>query len=559
MIEAASGEPRAAGGAQVAREEAGGAPAGARAFLAQRGVWIAWILLFAVTLFAYRRIASLGFTDEDGLVDFTAARVDGLGDLLHQLNSRLTGGLAAAGANFYRPVVMLHYSLQRAVLGFSAPGFQLWDLGLHLGVVGMVGWLVTSLGGSKVEAWTAAAIVALHPLGIEIVPAVARSIDTLLALFVLGALIAVVKKRPVAAGVLGLLALGSKELAITVLPLLVVLWWVLHRRDRIGWLVILLGVGTPAFLIQRARVLSGWGGYTPTLFHFEETAMLFRSVSWEVLFPGWSPQIERAITSYRWQVLSGAALLGALPLAALLSWRRGDRRPALGVALFLLPILLLNATGLLSRRLYYVPMIGTALALAAWLRDPRLRFPAAAVVISLLPASPLFHVDDSWRQNDQVTQSITSAVEAELAALPAGTTVWLVDLCERINSDPVRARTFVKGGSSCNNCVTRRSVQAWGTERFGTRVRFRLLTSVTPTGALPAPDVTAGADGVVLRRASMGRMARESASTEWEVINKGGRLQSLRPRPGLAEGRLLIAGGDRGVLLPLGAISFEGG
>jgi hypothetical protein len=175
----------------------------------------------------------------------------------------------------------------------------------------------------------------------------------------------------------------------------------------------------------------------------------------------------------------------------------------------------------------------------------------------MLPASPLFHRDTSWAENDRVTRSITTAVEAELGALPEGTTVWLVDLCERVDSDPVRARTFVANGMSGNNCATRRSVQAWAFDRFGTRVRVRTLTSVVPKGPLPAPDVAPGDGGVVLRRPPMQRIFHEGAP--WDVTRSGDRVVSVRPRAEAGPGRILIAGGDKGVLLPLGPIAFEDG
>jgi hypothetical protein len=289
----------------------------------------------------------------------------------------------------------------------------------------------------------------------------------------------------------------------------------------------------------------------------DDAARLWSCVSWEILFPGWSQELGRTLPTYRLQMMTGAPLLAALPAAAWWSWRRGDRRPAVGVALLLLPMVLLAITSLLVRRLYYVPMIGTAVALAAWLRDPILRWPSALVVLSLLPASPLLHPDRSWADNDRVTRSITSAVEPELAALPDGSTVWLVDLCERMDSDPLRFRTFIQGGASGNNCATRRSIQAWAVERFGYRVRVRTLTSVVPRGPLPAPDLVAGADGVVIRRPPMQRAAHEAP--EWSAVTSGGRLVSLRPRADVGPGRILVAGGEKGVLLDIGPISFEDG
>ena len=61
----------------------------------------------------YRWQLDLGLTDTDAWADWAAARTDSLADLAGQVVKPLTGGVGGGNANFYRPVVMLHYALQQ--------------------------------------------------------------------------------------------------------------------------------------------------------------------------------------------------------------------------------------------------------------------------------------------------------------------------------------------------------------------------------------------------------------------------------------------------------------
>ena len=97
---------------------------------------LAFLLLIAAASFGW--ILQLGFTDTDALADVAAARVDGFGGIWGELTSPLTDGLAGKNANFWRPTTMLQFAFLRGLFGWSAWGWQAWDLGLHLGCVVMV-------------------------------------------------------------------------------------------------------------------------------------------------------------------------------------------------------------------------------------------------------------------------------------------------------------------------------------------------------------------------------------------------------------------------------------
>ena len=215
----------------------------------------AWALLLVVTVVAWRENLVLGFTDVDALADAAWAGRP----WSEQLFVPLTGGVGGANANFWRPVVMLHYKLLRTLFDMNPVGWQAWDLGLHVACVSLVGALVRGWRGLL-----AAGIFALHPLQVEVVPAVARNIDTLLGLFSLLALLAARRGHLVATLLACGLALGSKETAVVVLPV-VWLWWRGHRADRAWPLAGGLSVLLVGYVVLRGQVLAGVGGYGSSL------------------------------------------------------------------------------------------------------------------------------------------------------------------------------------------------------------------------------------------------------------------------------------------------------
>lgn len=220
-------------------------------------------LALLVVALAWRHQLGFWFTDTDTLADVAVARVAGPADLWRQLGLPLTGGYGGLNANFYRPLTMLHFALQRALFGWEAMGWQAWDLGLHLGVLGVFAALLRRLGAGRAEAALFVLLGGLHPVAGEVVPAVARNIDLLMSLLVGLSLLAVVRGRPLLASAAAIAALLSKEPALMAFPAVVGLWWLRHGRAGLGRLVGPWLVAVPAFLLVRAEVLSGLGGYRP--------------------------------------------------------------------------------------------------------------------------------------------------------------------------------------------------------------------------------------------------------------------------------------------------------
>ena len=230
--------------------------------LAQRApILLAWGLLLAAIIWAYRFTPALGINSVDGWADVAGARPDGLSGLWEAVASPLTLGVAGKNANFYRPVAMLWFSAQRVLFDTWGAGWQASNLGLHVGCVGLTAVLSKRLGGSPWEALLAAALLGLHPLGLDVVPAIDRSPDLLGTALILGALVLGVRGRAIPAALLAVLALGTKETMLAGMPVLVMLIWDQHEPRRalyaLGLMVGCLGL----YLGVRSHVLGGMGGY----------------------------------------------------------------------------------------------------------------------------------------------------------------------------------------------------------------------------------------------------------------------------------------------------------
>lgn len=518
---------------------------------------LAWAALLTLTAFAYRGQLRLGFTDTDALADYAAARAEGLSGWLTQLTLPLTGGVGGANANFWRPGVMLHYALQRALFDDDTRLWQAWDLGLHLAAVATLGLAARALGVGAGAALGAGLLFALHPLGVEIVPAVARNIDTLVGLGALGMIAAAGQGRLALTAALGLVALSFKETALAAMPvaLLALAWRVGPKRAAKVAGVWALGV--PLYLAARTAVLSGIGGYyeEERTFTLGRLGAALRAAPWESLLPGYSLGLEPLSEPLR--ALGAAALTAVLVAVAARRWREGAPAAALGLLLWALPVLLYGLTGTYSRRLLYLPSAGLCLTLAegaALLAAPGARALGAlclGLALSLLPASPLVHEYTDWAENDAVTRSLTTGVEAELRALPPGSVVWVVDRCVWINSEPRRARTF-HGQKTLNNCVATYSLQAWADDRLGAgHLSLRALTSTQPTGPIPAPDWSMEQGALTLRRAAMKRALTGAAKDAGWGLERQEDVSRLTPPPSASGQWALIAGGERGALVRL--------
>jgi hypothetical protein len=228
---------------------------------------------------AYHFILGCFFTGTDTLTLIETSRVHSLSDVIRLVSEPLMGTTEFIDvAKFYRPVTALSYSMDYALWNLRPVGFQLTNLLLHLIATGLVVVVMYELSGKDLAfAWLSGMIFTLHPIIVESVPATDRRQDMIAAVFILMSLTIFLRSRLTKARrglLLALsllsygLALGGKEIAIIVPPLVFAhLWLTASTRrpfHRLGaaatgaapylWVTLL-------YLILRVHVLGGLGGY----------------------------------------------------------------------------------------------------------------------------------------------------------------------------------------------------------------------------------------------------------------------------------------------------------
>ncbi len=470
--------------------------------------------------FTFAPMLGWGFTDADAWADVAWARHP-LGD---QLLSRLTGGVAGKDANFWRPAVMLQFWVERRCFGWNAVGWQAWDLAEHA--------LATWLGAVFVAAtarfagvpwraamWATAILFAIHPLTEDVVPAVARSIDLLLAVGMYGTMVALVLaqsgRRWAWGGVVlgATVALGAKESAVLLLPA-VASWVLLFRADlglRPRFVLAALATApvailTVAWLAVRAHVLVGVGGYTEEFKSAGGSQALARSV------------VENFATALANRLPEGwptLVPLGGLVAAALFAgWRSPHRKlVVLGFGWFTLACLLHAITGTVSRRVFYAPTLPALLMVVPALLHAR-RHPVGLLLGGAWLAvfaygSPAFLRYHQWPELSAASDRYRNV--DFWAKLPKGTRVWLAERPFRTDLD---RRTFRwRDAGSLHHGATAYSVQAWLDEVLPEKsLHVETLTGTVLTTPLERQSVTVALDGDTLRVDHPGAVRQD-----WEI------------------------------------------
>jgi tetratricopeptide (TPR) repeat protein len=212
-------------------------------------------VILAATLAAYAPVYRAGFIwDDDAHVTRPDLRGwDGLGRIWFELTS----------TQQYYPVLHSAFWVEHRLWGDAALGYHLLNVLLHAAAACLFARVLLGLfalgdgfpgevpraeagrgGGPSITvvaaAWIAAALFALHPVGVESVAWISEQKNTLSTVFYLGSALAYLRfdrdrrgRVYAAALILFALAVLTKSVTVT-LPaaLLVALWW---RRGRLGW------------------------------------------------------------------------------------------------------------------------------------------------------------------------------------------------------------------------------------------------------------------------------------------------------------------------------------
>lgn len=309
----------------------------------------------ALVLACYAPLFFYGLTDLDTLMNIAAARVDGLADLPALLLSKLTGGRAGMNANFYRPTVMVLFAAIRGVFGWTPAAYHGVAVAVHIIcvvlVVAFARLAALRFGLARPRAfsyWTGLAF-CLHPVSIEVVPAIARNGDLLMTAFLMASLL--VADRYVTACqqeprvlcsrifrtallfvVLFAFAITSKEPGIVLLAVAPLYLYFarqgapVSRRAAEAAVLVAPALGVAAlFLLVRSRVLGEvLGGYHVSHSSWNMAKLIANYLPLDLTVPGFSAAVERALPLYLRQPLFDSDTLGysalAVATAALAVW-----------------------------------------------------------------------------------------------------------------------------------------------------------------------------------------------------------------------------------------------
>jgi tetratricopeptide (TPR) repeat protein len=405
-----------------------------------KGPWLAggaFAAVGLVSLLAYAPTYRAGFLQDDHpIVEINP--VVRRGNPVEIFSTDWWGGVRGGDTGLYRPLTMLTFSLQRGADGAVDPArAHRANAVLNIVAGGALLLLARRCGARSGVALVAGSLFVLHPLHTSAVAGLVGRAEILACLFTLAALLVHSRSGPwaepsatrgrvanSAAAALGGLfvfcALCSKESAIAVLPLLVLLELTIRPRPKryVAELGAVIGRLAPAatatfvYLALRARALGGpWVSQKVLLadnplvaLHGSERAAtalgLVARAARSMLFPvGLSPDysgnvIEAEISWLAPRPLAGLFVLILAQIALAAPWlpmrrRFDDSLPprnltSLASALFLFPYLivgnLLVLVGVVyAERLLYLPSAGFCLGAAL----------ASAALLRLVPARPV--------------------------------------------------------------------------------------------------------------------------------------------------------------------------
>lgn len=439
------------------------------------GLIVSTIVVLA-TFVIYSPLLSAGLTDLDTYPLIAAAKLDGLGDVLRLFGAPLMDGRMPQG-DFYRPLSTLSFGIDHALWGLSAQGYHVTDLVLHLlSCAAMFGFVRALLAwaarlapasalGPRASQWVislATVLFAIHPVHLEIVPAIARRPEILHGLFALlslraffGYLQSPTRRATIMTVMWFALAFLSKDSGVVVPGFFAIAGIIeLAHRGLVQPLVNRLAslAGYTAFvgallIIWRYKVIDGMGGYAYA--KFVTHTQVLKSGAGELGRVMLLPVGDSAVPPLS---LASTLLIGVVLLALAIIWRRrGNAFTASGsVPLFALGAIALQLalyvstkTYLESRTLYLTAAF--AAVLSTWalvnglvhvlpLAPPGQRLPAGAVALIglwLCVMNAAGGLDPramrTWAPAAALGERASLSLVAELRDLPAGTTVCVVN------------------------------------------------------------------------------------------------------------------------------------
>lgn len=394
--------------------------------------------LFAATLalLVFGRVVGFGFAYDDRwtLVDNHALERP-LGELLRLLATGEALRLHVPDAT--RPLMVLTEALERRMFGLAPWGYHLVSLVLYAVVCALAAQLALVLGRRRDVALFAGCFFALAPVHVEVVAAVNYREDLFAALGTLGALLCLCTRprssdapaRALGVGALVACALLGKESALSALPLLGLVVWLVPwtagplRANRQA--LVIAGVVLVAWLLWRFP-LALHGDDIPLAPRLSLTQTLLRTARFEVqavrhaLFP-WSVSPDRwkqPDASFGWVAPFVSLVVGV----AVLGREKRTRLPALGVGIAMVAPLvsspLLRPVNEYADRYFFLSVLGGGL-FWGWVAAHGARalgLPSRRRSLMLLATVPLafvaFRASAMWQSERTLWQAATELTPA---------------------------------------------------------------------------------------------------------------------------------------------------
>jgi tetratricopeptide (TPR) repeat protein len=369
-----------------------------------------------LTILVYLNAIANGFAIDDVPIILNNSYVHGFGNL----RAILLGSYWPDSQELYRPVVLFSFAVDWAISGGHPAWFHGVNIALHAAVTALVYLLLLRLGAAAVAAALGAAVFAVHPVHVEAVANIVGRAEMLATLFFLLACLLHLRRgvRP-ALRIGGItlcyfLALGAKEIAVTLPPILLLLDFLHEERGvnpRWSWirhqvpLYATLGVALAAYLGLRMHALGAARG-TETVSYLagistserlatavrlwpEFARLLFwpRDLAWD-----WGPAVISVVGWSHPMVFVGLLLGASSVVLAVVAWNR-QRWISLAVLWFAVTFFLVSQIPfpigvMLAERHLYLPSVAVSLlapALVSFLQ--RVRVPvrvAASAAVTLL-------------------------------------------------------------------------------------------------------------------------------------------------------------------------------
>jgi hypothetical protein len=308
------------------------------------------------------------------------------------------------GGGLYRPLPLASYAIDWQ-LGGAAWWFHAVNVAWHAVASVAVAWLARQWSGQR-AALAAGLLFAVHPVHVEAVANIVGRAELMAGLFAILAVYGALAHDRLWWSAVALAAgLLSKENAV-VAPALIAWGWMMEmaprpsQRRMAAYVVTWVALGAVYVTVRWSvlghelvgRAAPVFFGASPVAVRLTAVAAL-ADVARLLIFPltlrvDYSPAERTLVTT----PLDPRFVLGLLCVAAWgallwLAWRRGRRVEAFGlgwIALALFPVsnLVVPVGVLLAERALYLPSVGLALAVGAWLKDLETR--RLALVLGLL-------------------------------------------------------------------------------------------------------------------------------------------------------------------------------